>query len=160
MTDKLVVVDWYASWCKVCFFLEPRFKKMAREFEDSAIFAKVDAIVLEYNDGKSGPSNLKGVCGVEKYPTFQVWKEGVLVGEIIGAQDFKPRDFERSMRGLLDEWEGKPVEALRLSGVGKTKQAYKEERGGGGGGKGGGGGRGGGFRRLGGDGGGERSLGE
>jgi thiol-disulfide isomerase/thioredoxin len=51
MTDKLVVVDWYASWCKVCFFLEPRFKKLAREYIDKAIFVKLDAIVLEYNDG-------------------------------------------------------------------------------------------------------------
>ena len=86
-TDKLVVVDWYASWCKVCFFLEPRFKKLAREFMDKAIFIKIDAIVLEYNDGKAGPSKLKGKCGVCKYPTFQVWKDGTLVGEIIGAKD-------------------------------------------------------------------------
>jgi len=84
-TNKLVVVDWYASWCKVCFFLEPRFKKLAREFMDKAIFIKIDAIVLEFNDGKAGPSKLKGKCGVSKYPTFQVWKDGTLVGEIIGV---------------------------------------------------------------------------
>lgn len=41
----------YASWCRVCVFLEPRFKKLAREYEDKAIFVKLDAIVLEYNDG-------------------------------------------------------------------------------------------------------------
>jgi thiol-disulfide isomerase/thioredoxin len=148
MTDKLVVVDWYASWCKVCFFLEPRFKKMAREFVDGAIFVKVDAIVLEYNDGKAGPSKLKDKCGVNKYPTFQVWKEGSLVGEIVGAQDFRPKDFEKSLRDLLDEWEEKPVRPLRLAGVGETKQAFREERGGGGGGFGRGRGEGGGGQRA------------
>ena len=86
-TDKLVVVDWYASWCKVCFFLEPRFKKLTLEFMDKTIFIKIDAIVLEYNDGKGGPNKLKGKGGVSKYPTFQVWKDGTLVGEIIGAKD-------------------------------------------------------------------------
>jgi thiol-disulfide isomerase/thioredoxin len=43
----------YASWCKVCVFLEPRFKKLAREYVDKAVFVKIDAIVLEYNDGAS-----------------------------------------------------------------------------------------------------------
>jgi len=51
MTDQLLVVDWYASWCKVCVFLEPRFRKMAKEYADKVIFVKLDAIVLEYNDG-------------------------------------------------------------------------------------------------------------
>ena len=137
MTNKLVVVDWYASWCRVCFFLEPRFRKLAREFADKATFVKIDAIVLEYNDGKAGPSNLKSACGVTKYPTFQVWKQGTLVCEVVGAEDFKPKDFEKSLRALLQEWEERPAQPLRVAGVGKTKEAYKQLRSGGGGSNGG-----------------------
>ena len=51
---------------------------------EKAIFVKVDAIVLEYNEGKAGPSKLKGLCGVSKYPTFQIWKKSTLVDEIVG----------------------------------------------------------------------------
>ena len=72
-----------------------------------------------------------------------------------GAQDFKPKDFERTLRGLLDEWEGKYVKPLRVSGIGTTKEAYEQQKRGDGGGGGGGG-----WRRGGGDGNGSRSLGE
>ncbi len=41
-------------------------------------------IVLDAFAGKSGPSNLKAMCGVSKYPTFQVWKQSTLVDEIVG----------------------------------------------------------------------------
>eukprot|EP00961_Rhodomonas_salina_P190908 2575925-Rhodomonas_salina.1 len=127
---KLVVVDWYASWCRVCFFLElcnsvlpseslrtwsvkrwyvfltlrcvqPRFKKLARQLMDECIFVKVDGLVLEYNDGKAGPGGLKKRVGVTKYPTFQVWKDRYLVAEIVGG-DFEPKQFEKNLKELLD----------------------------------------------------------
>jgi len=142
---KLVVVDWYASWCRVCFFLEPRFKKLARQLMDECIFVKVDGLVLEYNDGKAGPGGLKKRVGVTKYPTFQVWKDRYLVAEIVGG-DFEPKQFEKNLKELLDVWMERKAEPLRIVGVGATKKAYDggksqdgwDSRGGGGRSEGGG----------------------
>eukprot|EP00287_Rhodomonas_sp_CCMP768_P009510 CAMPEP_0196737788 /NCGR_PEP_ID=MMETSP1091-20130531/15410_1 /TAXON_ID=302021 /ORGANISM="Rhodomonas sp., Strain CCMP768" /LENGTH=187 /DNA_ID=CAMNT_0042081687 /DNA_START=245 /DNA_END=804 /DNA_ORIENTATION=- len=130
--NKLVVVDWYASWCRTCFFLEPRFQKLARSLLDECIFVKVDGLVLEYNDGKAGPGGLKKRVGVSKYPTFQVWKERVLVAEIIGG-DFEPRQFEKNLQGLIDMWLERKAEPLRMVGVGATKKAFDGNIDGGGG---------------------------
>mmetsp|Transcript_6180 Transcript_6180/g.12505 ORF Transcript_6180/g.12505 Transcript_6180/m.12505 type:complete len:249 (-) Transcript_6180:4-750(-) len=130
--NKLVVVDWYASWCRTCFFLEPRFQKLARSLLDECIFVKVDGLVLEYNDGKAGPGGLKKRVGVSKYPTFQVWKERVLVAEIIGG-DFEPRQFEKNLQGLIDMWLERKAEPLRMVGVGATKKAFDGNIEGGGG---------------------------
>jgi len=136
--DKLLVLDCYASWCRVCVFLEPRFKKLAHQFMDSCMFVKADGLLIEYNDGKSGSGTLKFAIGIEKYPTFQVWKKRTLVAEIVGAQDFEPRDFERMLRGLILDWSTKEEEPLRLTGVGATKKQFysKDTHGGGGGGRG------------------------
>ena len=61
----------YASWCRVCAFLEPKYRRVARSLVDTCIFAKADGLLVEYNEGHSGPSNLKSRAGIIKYPTFQ-----------------------------------------------------------------------------------------
>jgi thiol:disulfide interchange protein len=45
---KMVCVDWYASWCRKCIYLEPRFKRIARDHQESVMFARVDALELEW----------------------------------------------------------------------------------------------------------------
>ncbi len=45
---KMVCVDWYASWCRKCIYLEPRFKRIARDNQENVIFARVDALELEW----------------------------------------------------------------------------------------------------------------
>lgn len=39
--DKLVVVDFHATWCGPCKLIAPKLKKFAEQYAD-AIFAKVD----------------------------------------------------------------------------------------------------------------------
>ncbi|GJM96945.1 hypothetical protein PR202_ga13829 [Eleusine coracana subsp. coracana] len=40
-SGKLLVIDFSASWCGPCRFIEPAFKEMASRFTD-AIFVKID----------------------------------------------------------------------------------------------------------------------
>lgn len=40
--DVLVVVKFYASWCRACKTIEPRFRRLATEFHDSAHFYEVE----------------------------------------------------------------------------------------------------------------------
>lgn len=39
--DKLVIIDFHASWCGPCKLIAPKLKKFAEQYTD-AIFAKVD----------------------------------------------------------------------------------------------------------------------
>ena len=40
--DKLVVVDFWATWCPPCVAIAPVFVQISEEMADSAIFYKVD----------------------------------------------------------------------------------------------------------------------
>ena len=102
-----------------CFVLEPKYRKLAKELEGVATFVQVDALSVEYNKGKAGPNALKKKAGIVKYPTFQVWKDRKLVGEIVGG-DMEMREFEEGLRSLVLAWKVRPSEALRVTGLGET----------------------------------------
>ncbi|KNE67447.1 thioredoxin [Allomyces macrogynus ATCC 38327] len=73
--DKLVVVDFFATWCGPCRMIAPKFHDLANEFPD-AVFLKVD--VDEVPDVASQ-------CGISAMPTFHLYKRGEKVAEVVGA---------------------------------------------------------------------------
>ncbi|KAL3810906.1 hypothetical protein ACHAXA_008756 [Cyclostephanos tholiformis] len=73
--EKLVVVDFTASWCGPCRMVAPEFEKMSKEFPN-VIFVKVDV------DAQQG---IMQECGINCMPTFQYYKGGVKVDEVVGA---------------------------------------------------------------------------
>ena len=76
--DKLVVVDFTATWCGPCQMIAPAYARMAEEFTD-VVFIKVD--VDENEETATG-------CGIEAMPTFQFYKNKERV------KDESGRDFE------------------------------------------------------------------
>ncbi|XP_066298276.1 thioredoxin-like [Branchiostoma lanceolatum] len=77
--DKLIVVDFTASWCGPCKMIGPVFEKLAEEHSD-VIFVKVD---VDANDETAG------ACGISAMPTFQCYKNGQKVEEMCGASKEK-----------------------------------------------------------------------
>ncbi|XP_014844338.1 PREDICTED: thioredoxin-like [Poecilia mexicana] len=79
--NKLVVVDFTASWCGPCRMIGPVFEKLA---EDSAnkdvIFLKVDV---------DEASDVSQKCGIRCMPTFQFYKNGEKVDEFTGPNEKK-----------------------------------------------------------------------
>ncbi|KAF4692176.1 hypothetical protein FOZ63_033470 [Perkinsus olseni] len=81
--DKLVVVDYFASWCGPCVTMGPKFEAMAGEFDGKAVFIKVDVDEAEDAAEKAD---------IQVLPTFILYKEGKEVSRMSGASDAKLHD--------------------------------------------------------------------
>lgn len=73
--DKLIVVDFWASWCGPCINIAPWFKEQSEIYKD-VIFAKVDV------DNNSETSEQEGISCM---PTFKVYYNDQLLNTIEGA---------------------------------------------------------------------------
>ena len=78
-----MIIDFFAVWCGPCVMIGPKFVQIASENEGKAIFVKVDVDKLEGTSQK---------CGISAMPTFQVWKNGAKVDELVGASEAKLRE--------------------------------------------------------------------
>jgi thioredoxin 1 len=67
----------YFERCGPCRFIAPVFEKMAADMPDVE-FVKVDVDNAE---------EISGLCGIQAMPTFQVYKGGVKVDEMEGANE-------------------------------------------------------------------------
>ncbi|KAJ1552188.1 Cytoplasmic thioredoxin isoenzyme 2 [Cladochytrium tenue] len=72
-SGKLVVVDYFATWCGPCKMVAPKFSQLADKYPD-AVFLKLD--VDEFPE-------IAEQAGVTAMPTFQLFKEGTRVGDEI-----------------------------------------------------------------------------
>ncbi|EEF45000.1 thioredoxin H2 [Ricinus communis] len=75
-SSQLMVVDFAASWCGPCKFMEPEIKSMATKYSDVQ-FSKIDV------------DELPGVAqefGVQAMPTFVLVKKGKEVDRVVGAK--------------------------------------------------------------------------
>ncbi|KAK4701405.1 thioredoxin 1, partial [Phenoliferia sp. Uapishka_3] len=74
--DKLIVIDFHATWCGPCHAIAPKFESLSKEYRTQATFCKVDVdkaadIAKEYS--------------VRAMPTFVFLRNGVKVDEVKGA---------------------------------------------------------------------------
>ncbi|XP_070785990.1 thioredoxin-like [Enoplosus armatus] len=75
--DKLVVVDFTATWCGPCKQIGPVFEKESLEPENAnVIFLKVDVDEAE---------DVSSECKISCMPTFHFYKNGAKVDEFSGA---------------------------------------------------------------------------
>lgn len=76
-SKKPVLVDFWSSWCTPCKFLAPILDKIAQDFKDKIIFAKV-----ELDDAPLTAENYQ----IQQIPTVILFKNGKPVSFFIGAQ--------------------------------------------------------------------------
>ncbi|OMO79163.1 Proton-dependent oligopeptide transporter family [Corchorus capsularis] len=75
-TPKLMVIDFSASWCGPCKFMEPALHDMAERFSEVE-FVKIDVDELP---------DVAQEFGVQAMPTFVLLKRGKEVDRVVGAQ--------------------------------------------------------------------------
>ena len=73
--SKLVVVDFFATWCGPCRMMAPKFVAFSEKHQD-VVFLKVDV-------DKAG--SLSEKYGITSIPAFFFFKDGKKVEEVIGA---------------------------------------------------------------------------
>ena len=74
--NKIVVVDFWTSWCGPCKAMAPVFEELSKEMKDVK-FAKIN---VDEN------TEIATKFRVQSIPTFIIFKEGKPVGTIIGGQ--------------------------------------------------------------------------
>ncbi|CAJ1086012.1 thioredoxin-like [Xyrichtys novacula] len=75
--DKLVVVDFTATWCGPCKQIGPKFEEESKNPDNkNVIFLKVDVDEAE---------DVSSHCAIKCMPTFQFYKNGTMIDEFSGA---------------------------------------------------------------------------
>jgi len=75
--DKLILVDFWASWCTPCFVLAPILEKVVQGYEDKLILAKVNLDEAPLTAQK---------YGIERIPTVILFKWGKPISAFSGVR--------------------------------------------------------------------------
>jgi len=78
--DKLVVVDFYATWCGPCKAIAPKLDELAAKYTDTVVFLKVD---VDENEDIAAEQNIASM------PTFVYFKNSTRVADFSGANATK-----------------------------------------------------------------------
>ncbi len=79
-SSKPVLVDFWAEWCPPCRMLAPTFEKLAANYGDRIIFAKVNVEELP---------EVAGQYGIRSIPTLMLLRDGEVLEELVGARPYE-----------------------------------------------------------------------
>lgn len=77
-SEKPILVDFFALWCGPCQMFAPIFEKLAEEFKDKVVFAKVDTDACP---------QISSEMGIQNLPTILYFENGKAIAGFIGAKD-------------------------------------------------------------------------
>ncbi|MDO5561173.1 MAG: thioredoxin [bacterium] len=73
--DKLVMIDFFATWCGPCQMTAPIIEELARQYKDKVAVAKIDVDLAP---------NSVNEYGIMSMPTIVIFKDGVEVERASG----------------------------------------------------------------------------
>lgn len=74
--DKVIVVDFWASWCVPCNMLGPMLEKVVKSYGDKVLLVKANV------DECSGLANKYGINAI---PAVKIFKDGEIAGQFTGV---------------------------------------------------------------------------
>lgn len=90
---KTILIDFWADWCEPCKQMMPILERIAADYADSLILAKVDC---------EAEQELAAQFQIRSLPTLMVFKDGQPVDGVTGAQP------EQAIRDLLSKYLPQP----------------------------------------------------
>lgn len=81
--DKLVVIDFFATWCGPCKRISPLLDELAKEYADDLVFLKVD---VDEND------DLVKEYKIDIMPTFIFKRKGENLDSVTGSNEEKLKE--------------------------------------------------------------------
>jgi len=91
-TDKPVLVDFYAAWCRPCHYLGPVLAEMAKNYKGNFLLAKVDV---------DAEPSLAKTYSIKSMPTVLLFRDGRRVAEFVGARQEHSVRFFLAQNGVL-----------------------------------------------------------
>lgn len=89
-SDKLVLVDFWAPWCRPCLMVAPILDELAEEYSGRISIARLD---VDQNPKTAAKYNIMSI------PTLLLFKKGEPVSHIVG---FRPKEeLRRSLDAAL-----------------------------------------------------------
>ncbi len=88
-SHRLVVVDFYAEWCMPCLMLSPIIEELAEKLKE------IKFVKINIDENKE----LANKHGISSIPCLIIFKDGVEVDRIIGAQTGE--EIEEKLRRFL-----------------------------------------------------------
>lgn len=76
-TDKPVLVDFWSAHCLPCFILFPVLEKLAKEYEDKVVFAKLNVDEAPITAGE---------YEIDRIPTVLLFKKNEVMAGFMGVQ--------------------------------------------------------------------------
>lgn len=75
-SNKLLVIDFWATWCGPCRMIAPIISQLAEEYDGKIAVAKCDVEEAE---------DVAVELGIRNVPTIMFFKDGELVDKLVGA---------------------------------------------------------------------------
>ena len=90
-SEKPVLVDFWATWCKPCTMIAPIVDELAEEYRGRVSFGKVD---VDHNPKTASK------YGIMSIPTLLIFKKGEPVSHIVGVRP--KEELKRSLDASLE----------------------------------------------------------
>lgn len=116
--SKLVVIDFWADWCEPCKQLMPVLEKIAADYPNDLVLAKIDC---------EAQQQLAAQFGIRSLPTVAIFKDGQALDGFAGVEP------ESAIRARLEPHLPKPEDELLqqaqgLLEAGDSKNAYTKAK--------------------------------
>jgi thioredoxin 1 len=93
-SEKPVVVDFWAPWCRPCLMMAPMFEEFANEYGDKMTFAKLNTDDNQMTAGR---------LGIQGIPTLLFFRNGREIDRIVGleSRDMLRRHIESALSATV-----------------------------------------------------------